>query len=98
MFSLAPTRTGMPYPMPAPSCPPEHANWDELVTRNGACLVFLRCLCYYCSRRQTAWASSTARGGRPCAGRLGGTSTPLQAERIASSSSSSTVLLVGDGL
>lgn len=26
MSSLAPTRTGMPYPMPAPSCPPEHAN------------------------------------------------------------------------
>ena len=33
MFSLAPTRTGMPYPMPAPSCPPEHANMDGLVTR-----------------------------------------------------------------
>ena len=35
MSSLAPTRTGMPYPMPAPSCPPEHANWDW-VTSDGA--------------------------------------------------------------
>ena len=95
VFSLAPTRTGMPYPMPAPSCPPEHANRDGLVTSDGACLVFLRRLCYYCSGRQTVWASSTARGGGPCAGRLGSTRAPLKAERIASSS---TALLVDGGL